>query len=150
MTRKSIHKIQPRATIARRPLWWIVGTILLTVIMGTGYWFWEQNVTLSGPNPSNLTGRWLRPDGGYVLELSNPTPEGLLKAVYFNPRPINVSRAEWKLKDSVVRVLIELRDVNYPGSTYTLGYSPKTDKLTGIYFQAALGQRFEVEFERIR
>ena len=41
-------------------------------------------------------GRWLRPDGGYVLQLSDPGPNGELKAAYFNPQPINVSRAEWK------------------------------------------------------
>jgi hypothetical protein len=90
----------------------------------------------------------LRPDGGYVLELSNPAPDGVLKAAYFNPRPINVSRAEWKIQDGLLRMFIELRDVNYPGSTYTLDYQPATDKLKGIYFQAALGQQFEVEFER--
>jgi hypothetical protein len=45
-------------------------------------------------------------------------------------------------------VFIELRDVNYPGSAYTLDYNPTTDKLMGVYFQAALGQKFAVEFER--
>jgi hypothetical protein len=128
----------------------IVAPILLTVGLTAGYWFWQQGAAASGPKPSDLIGRWLRPDGGYVLALSDPTSEVQLKAVYFNPRPINVSRAEWKLKDGLLSVFIELRDVNYPGSTYTLDYSPKTDKLTGIYFQAALGQRFEVEFERTK
>jgi hypothetical protein len=90
----------------------------------------------------------VRLDGGYQLELMNPSEEGLLKASYFNPRPINVSRAQWKRRDSILSVFVELRDVNYPGSTYTLDYKPTTDRLTGIYFQAALQQRFEVEFER--
>jgi hypothetical protein len=148
MTKKNKHIIQTRNTVARRSRWRIVGAIILAVAVATGCWFWEQTATLSGPNPSNLIGRWLRPDGGYVLELSDPTPEGRLKAVYFNPRTINVSRAEWKLKDGLLRVFIELRDVNYPGSTYTLDYNPASDKLTGTYFQAALRQQFEVEFER--
>ena len=148
MTRKNKHKFQARGTVARRSLRRIVVAILLAVGVAAGYWFWQQDATASGPNPSNLIGRWLRPDGGYVLELSDPTPKGQLKAVYFNPRPINVSSAEWKLKDGLLRVFIELRDVNYPGSTYTLDYNPTTDRLTGIYFQAALRQQFEVEFER--
>jgi hypothetical protein len=148
MTKKNKHKTKVRAPVARRPVWWIVGLILLAVLVAAGYWFWEQNATLSGPDPSKLIGRWLRPDGGYVLELSYPAPDGVLKAAYFNPRPINVSRAEWKRQDGFLRMFIELRDVNYPGSTYTLDYQPTTDKLTGIYFQAALGQQFEVEFER--
>ena len=148
MTRKYKHKIRAQGTVARHPRWWIVGAILLAVGVVTGYWFWKQNTTLAGPNPSNLIGRWLRADGGYVLELSDPAPEGLLKGVYFNPRPISVSRAEWKVKDGLLRVFIELRDVNYPGSTYTLDYKSTKDKLTGVYFQAALRQQFEVEFER--
>jgi len=41
-----------------------------------------------------------------------------------------------------------LRDVNYPGSTYTLDFLPEQDRLIGAYFQAALQQTFEVEFVR--
>jgi len=33
-------------------------------------------------------------------------------------------------------VFIELRDVNYPGSTYSLTYEPASDQLKGIYYQA--------------
>ena len=148
MTRKNKHKTKVRAAVSRRHVWWIVGVILLAVVAAAGYWFWEQNATPSGPDPSKLIGRWLRPDGGYILELSDPAPEGMLKAAYFNPRPINVSRAQWKLQEGVMSLFVELRDVNYPGSTYTLDYQPETDKLTGIYFQAALQQQFEVAFER--
>lgn len=147
MTKKN-HKIQARGTVARRSLWRIVIAILLTSGVAAGYWFWQQDATASGPNPSDLIGRWLRADGGYVLELSDTAPEGQLKAVYFNPRQINISHAEWKLKDGLLRVLIELRDVNYPGSTYTLDYKPATGALTGVYFQAALRQQFDVEFKR--
>jgi len=45
---------------------------------------------------------------------------------------------------------VELRDVNYPGSTYTLVYQAENDRLYGIYYQAALGQMFEVEFVRAK
>jgi hypothetical protein len=109
-------------------------------------------LTLSGAyaQSEKLTGRWLRTDGGYQLQLSDPAPEGVLKAAYFNPKPINVSHAKWNLQDGVLKVFIELRDVNYPGSTYTLEYHPDKDRLVGIYFQAALNQNFEVEFERMR
>jgi hypothetical protein len=150
MIEKGKHAIRARGTVARHPRRWIVGAILLAAVLVAGYWYWQLNATLSGPAPSNLTGRWLRPDGGYVLELSDPSKEGLLKAAYFNPRQINVSRAEWKVKDGLLKVFIELRAVNYPGSAYTLDYNPSTDKLTGAYFQAALGQKFAVEFERTR
>jgi hypothetical protein len=102
-----------------------------------------------GPDPARLIGRWLRPDGGYILQLSNPGPDGRLQAEYFNPRPINVSRAEWKHQEGYLGAFIELRAPNYPGSNYTLVYDPDKDRLVGIYFQATLQQQFEVGFDRI-
>ncbi len=74
--------------------------------------------------------------------------DGSQKAAYFNPRPISVARAEWKRKDGALTIIVELRDVNYPGSTYTLQYDPKSDRLKGTYFQAVAKQTFAVEFTR--
>ena len=115
------------------------------------YPFWSQAETTSadGPDPAKLVGRWLRPDGGYILQLSEPGPDGRLKAAYFNPRPIHVARAAWKHQEGYLGVFIELRAPNYPGSTYTLAFDQARDRLVGIYFQAAMQQKFEVEFERI-
>jgi len=130
--------------------WWIAGVIFLTLVATMDCQIWENNAAAAEPDPSKLIGRWLRPDGGYLLELSNPASDGQLKAVYFNPRPINVSRAQWRLKDGYMIVLVELSDVNYEGSTYLLAYDPVTDRLAGIYFQATLKQRFEVVFQRTK
>ena len=102
----------------------------------------------AGPDPVKLVGRWLRSDGGYILKLSDPGPDGRLQAAYFNPRPINVSVAQWKHQEGHLGAFVELRAPNYPGSTYTLAYDPVRDRLVGIYFQAAIRQKFEVEFER--
>jgi len=41
----------------------------------------------------SLKGRWLRPDGGYVLEIREIDGSGKMVAAYFNRRPINVARA---------------------------------------------------------
>jgi hypothetical protein len=49
-----------------------------------------------------------------------------------------------------VKVFVELRDVNYPGSTYTLTYDPASDQLKGIYYQAVEQQRFPVAFFRAK
>jgi hypothetical protein len=97
-----------------------------------------------------LLGRWVRPDGGYVLELKGIGKDGSLQAAYYNPRPIHVSRAELSRKDGTITVFVELRDVNYPGSTYNLQYDPKTDRLTGTYYQALQRQLFEVQFARTK
>lgn len=97
-----------------------------------------------------LLGRWLRPDGGYVLELRE-TPSGQgVEALYFNPRPIHVGRAELREEGGAISVFVELRDVNYPGSTYTLLYDAGTDRLGGTYFQAVQRATYDVEFVRLR
>lgn len=97
-----------------------------------------------------LAGRWVRPDGGYVIHVRTVDRNGNMDAAYFNPSPINVHKALASRNDSVTRLFIELRDVNYPGSTYDLTYEPQTDRLTGLYYQALLRQQFEVVFLRMR
>jgi hypothetical protein len=99
---------------------------------------------------AKLTGKWVRPDGGYVIEIKGVEPGGKLDAAYFNPQPINVSRAQAVLEGGAVKVFIELRAANYPGSTYSLRYDAEADQLKGIYYQAALQQQFEVFFERMK
>ncbi len=98
-----------------------------------------------------LEGRWVRPDGGYVLDLRHISGDGNVRASYFNPRRIKVSRAELHVRnDGTIRLLIELRDVNYPGSTYNLLYDAKTDRFIGTYFQAVQKQTYDVEFVRAK
>jgi len=96
-----------------------------------------------------LNGRWLRPDGGYIFEIRSVDPSGKIDALYFNPRPINVAKAEATRDGSKLNVFVELRAPNYPGSTYTLVYDQKQDQLRGIYYQAALGQSFDVYFVKM-
>lgn len=103
---------------------------------------------ISNPGFEKLQGKWLRPDGGYILEIRSTTAEGKLEAGYFNPKPIHVAKAEASREGEAVKVFIELRDVNYLGSTYTVVYTPATDRMAGNYFQATLGQNFDVEFVR--
>ena len=46
--------------------------------------------------------------------------------------------------------MIELRDVNYPGCTYTLEHNMQTDQLFGQYYQAAVQETYEVVFSRLK
>ena len=97
-----------------------------------------------------LEGRWRRNDGGYILEIKKIRPDGAMEAAYFNPRPINVSKAQASRDASTLRVFVELRAPNYPGSTYTLTYDPKRDELYGVYYQAVEGRNFDVVFVRAK
>ena len=97
-----------------------------------------------------LVGRWVRTDSPYVIEIRAVGGDGQLEAAYFNPRPINVSRALAGKESGELRVFVELRDVNYPGATYTLAYNRAQDLLQGVYFQPALGQSFNVSFARVQ
>ncbi len=113
-----------------------------------------SNSTASPDNGAQLTdvrvlaGRWLRPDGGYILEIRSASADGKLDAGYFNPNPIHVGRAEWVEKDGKLYALVELQDVNYPGSTYGLEYVVSQDRLVGTYYQAQEKTTFDVEFVR--
>lgn len=109
----------------------------------------QLSTSASGPEGyQRLIGRWLRPDGGYVIEIRSVETDGTLQAAYFNPRPINVSQARAFQKDGKPRVFIELRDAGYPGATYDLTYNAQQDMLTGVYFQPAVRQSFDVVFVR--
>ena len=97
-----------------------------------------------------LEGQWIRPDGGYVLQLGEIKRDGSLKASYFNPRPIKVFSAKWSRKKGEIDLFVELRDINYPGSKYNLQYDPKSDRLKGTYFQAVEKQTYDIEFVRAK
>jgi hypothetical protein len=107
-------------------------------------------VAEADPGWRKLKGRWLRPDGGYVIEINRVGGSGKLDAAYFNPKPIHVAIAEATRDRAGIKVFIELRDVNYPGSTYTLTYEPGSDQLQGVYFQAMQKQSYEVVFVRLQ
>jgi hypothetical protein len=95
-----------------------------------------------------LIGRWVRPDGGYVIEIRRIHPDGKVDAAYFNPRPIHVSQSKVSGESDIIQLFIELQGQGYPGSTYTLKYNSKSDVLVGVYFQAVIKQQFEVVFQR--
>jgi hypothetical protein len=103
---------------------------------------------LTNVKPDPLVGSWIRPDGGYQLEIRAAQKDGTLDVSYLNPQPINVSRAEWRQEGTSLKVLVVLNDVNYPGSTYTLDYLSDQDRLVGNYFQAVYQENYYVEFVR--
>jgi hypothetical protein len=149
---------------------WILplAAVLLVGVAGVGYWWTQrppaadssavapvatvqaanQSAPAAAPGFAKLKGRWLRPDGGYILEIRSVAADGKMDATYNNPNPIHVARAEASQAGATLKVFVELRDVHYPGSTYNLTYAAESDQLTGIYYQAALQQQFEVVFVR--
>lgn len=101
------------------------------------------------PEPvRKLLGKWLRSDGGYVLELRSADLSGAMEAGYFNPKPIKVSRAVWMQGGGGFQVAVELNDVGYPGATYVLTYDAAADRLAGKYTQPAMQQTFDIDFIR--
>jgi hypothetical protein len=105
--------------------------------------------TLSAEVRQRLVGRWLRPDGGYVLTIQNVGDDGKVAATYANPRLINVAKAQATNEGGKLALYVELRDRGYPGSFYTLSYDAGRDQFTGVYHHLGLNQTFEVNFERL-
>ena len=99
---------------------------------------------------SLLVGNWLRTDSDYRIQISKVNENFTLEANYFNPNPINVGGASWQESSGNLKIIVELRDANYPGSTYTLNYLPDRDILAGDYYQAVEGLTFYVEFSRYK
>ena len=125
----------------------IAGAVVLALGILTAFALLRGGAT---PGFETLSGRWLRLDGGYILEIRSVDAGGRINATYLNPRPINVARAEATREGSALKVFVELRAPDYPGSTYTLTYDRKRDQLEGVYYQAALRQRFGVSFVRLK
>ena len=124
--------------------------IAITVVLLIGIAAAVTLLPVAGGGFDALNGRWRRPDGGYVLEIRSADSSGKLDASYLNPKPINIAKAEATREGSTLKVFVELRAPNYPGSTYTLTYDPQLNQLKGIYFQAVEQQRFNVNFVKIK
>ena len=148
---------------SRRKSILLVATAVAVVLAAAAYVYWGGRMfsppgqraagspaTAAMPKADlqRLIGDWVRPDGGYVIEISKNYPDGRVDAEYFNPRSIYVSRSTVSEKDGIIELFLELQGKGYPGSTYTLRYNPAYDLMVGTYFQAVIQQPFEVIFHR--
>ncbi len=142
---------KPLPARRRRVFPLLAGIAAVIALMAAGAWWWNQSRSADTLAAfQKLEGRWQRGDGGYILDIRGVDAAGKLTAAYLNPRPINVARAEASMVGDTLRVFVELRDTNYPGSIYQLTYEPVADRLQGTYYQAALRESYEVVFERVK
>lgn len=100
------------------------------------------------PDKTVLVGDWTRTDAPYQIKITELLDNGDMKAEYLNPKSINVASAMWFLVDGTLKIYIELRDENYPGSNYKLTYMPEKDMLAGQYYQAVERVTYDVGFLR--
>jgi len=104
----------------------------------------------AGIDASILKGRWVRPDGGYIIDIrSIEMSSGKIDAAYFNPNPIKIATAQLSQENGVLNLFIELRDAGYPGCTYKLVYDRQSDQLKGVYYQAAVKESYDIYFVRV-
>jgi hypothetical protein len=101
------------------------------------------------PALQKLVGRWRRRDADYVLKVESVDERGEVKAAYLNPNPIQIGKASAHSHGDAAHLTVELRDFNYPGCIYDLNLDPASGLLRGTYFQAALGETYDVEFARV-
>lgn len=124
--------------------------ILLTTLLTFAALFPASKTAVSSIKPDFkvIEGEWVRPDGGYIVHVWDVKSDGSVNVGYFNPNKINISKARVSLWKGLVKLFIKLQDKGYPGSTYTLYYYTEKDVLAGFYYQAAIGQTYEVVFIR--
>jgi len=106
----------------------------------------DSNRSTNSNDFQKLIGKWVRPDGGYVLDIKSISPDGKIEMAYLNPNPINVSKAQTKIKEGIINIFIELRDQYYPGNYYTLTFDSQNKRLVGVYHHLGLNQDFDVYF----
>lgn len=96
-----------------------------------------------------LIGKWVRPDGGYTLEIT-AVNEPQITAGYYNPGKINISNAEIRKVNDKEEIYIEFFDTNYMGSYYKLIFDQNRDQLIGTYYQATLKQTYNIYFVKMK
>lgn len=136
----------------KKKLRYILPTVLVLAVAAYIIFFNNSDNEVSSINKidkTRLIGNWIRTDSNYQLRILEVSSNGTLQAQYFNPRPINVGKANWEESYGNLKIIVELQDVNYPGSTYKLNYLPDRDMLAGEYYQAVEGQTFYIEFSRV-
>jgi hypothetical protein len=129
----------------------ILKRVLFVSLLAFAFCFQAGNTVCDAKGKSDfkvLIGKWIRPDGGYIIHVREIKPEGVVDAGYFNPKEIKVTQANVSKWKGLSKLFIKLEDEGYPGSTYTLYYYPEKDALAGFYYQAAMKKRFEVVFMR--
>ena len=97
-----------------------------------------------------LRGSWVRPDGGYVIDVKSVGADGKLYASHANPRPLPFAKAEATRDGRLIKLSFDLRAGGYNGSTYTLTYDAANDVLKGVYHQAVAKEKFDVLFQRVK
>lgn len=122
---------------------WAVIAVCLAVM--------QMTAGVAAAQPLNLkviAGQWARIDGSYTLQVEDVTSEGAVNVRYYNPGEIHVAQSQADTQKGRIKLFVKLQDKGYPGCTYTLFYYPEQDVLAGAYYQAGVGQTYEVIFVR--
>ena len=98
-----------------------------------------------------LPGRWVRPDGGYVINIKSVDASGKLDAAYANPNPLPFARAEaghgMARPSSFSSRFVPAATTDRPTPLPT---TRRADVLKGVYYQAVAQQKFDVFFTRVQ
>jgi hypothetical protein len=124
----------------------VAAGIVLVALFSLGLWWWFDGKS----DFEKLQGKWVRTDGGYILEVKQIAADGKMDITYLNPQPINVSKATASSEAGQTKIFVELRDRLYPGSYYTLTYDKGKNQLSGMYYHLGIGQQFDVVFVRMK
>lgn len=175
MSRKRSRKepVWQQATVAGKPAASRKSLILIGIMAATvalaialfGLWISRQaqmGAQRSVPQPAgapgamptvaasfaSLEGQWKRADNDHRLTIHHVAAGGAVEVSYQSPRPVRIARAQASAPGGVLRLFVELGDAAAAGSSYELAYNPQLDCLQGTFFNALIGQRFQIMLQR--
>jgi uncharacterized protein (DUF2147 family) len=151
-----LHTRNPKRSIHEKKVKTAISHSLLICIMAlstvAGFAAEPDKASASNTRSSFdiLTGKWVRPDGGYTITITGVATNGNLEASYANPSLLPFSKAVASRDGKTIKVFLELKAGGYNGSTYTRTYDPGQDILKGVYFQAVAQQKYDIYFARVK
>ena len=82
--------------------------------------------------------------------IETTSPDGKLVARYMNPRPINVSKAQWLRSDARLKLMVELRIAATPAASTSSITTRRTTRCSARTITSGSSEDFQVAFYRLK
>jgi hypothetical protein len=110
----------------------------------------EEAGRVAWPGFQVLKGRWRAQDARGVIDIQHIDPTGSMEVQYFDPEPVQVTKAQAARDGQLTKILLKLSNPSSPCCIYDLTYDSGSDRLKGVYWQKTDPKSTEVVFIRAK